>query len=198
MLLTLSQSRSRLLLTDARTTAYLCKLQQALRCMMKPSWKWRVRSMSTKRRIVSACLLFFGATLAWGQSVTGTIRGTVTDASGAVVSGAEITVRGQATGVANTVKSSATGSYDVELLPVGTYRVTVSLAGFKTLQRDNVDVELGNITGLDLRLEIGDASQTVNVTAAAPILKTTEGQTTASVSTEAFADLPLSAGGGRN
>jgi Carboxypeptidase regulatory-like domain len=154
--------------------------------------------MSTKQKIVSACLVTLCATLAWGQTVTGTIRGTITDASGAVVAGADVTVTNEATGVASTIKSSASGGYDAELLPVGTYRITVTLAGFKGLQRDNVDVQLGNITGLDLRLEIGDASQTVNVTAAAPILKTTEGQTTAGVSTDAFADLPLSAGGGRN
>jgi hypothetical protein len=142
--------------------------------------------MSTKNNIVAVCLFICSATGAWGQTVTGTIRGTITDASGGVVAGAEVTVTGEATGVASTVKSSPTGAYDVELLPVGTYRVGVSMAGFKSLQRDNVVVELGNITGLDLRLEIGDASQTVNVTAAAPILKTTEGQTTASVSTAAF------------
>jgi hypothetical protein len=153
---------------------------------------------NTIQKIACAGLLLFGcAMLANGQS-TGTIRGTVTDASGAVVAGADVTVTNEATGVVNTVKSSPTGGYTVELLPVGTYRVDVSLPGFKKLQRDNVDVELGNITGLDLRVEIGDASQTVNVTAAAPILKTTEGQTTASVSTVAFADLPLSAGGGRS
>lgn len=148
---------------------------------------------------LGACLLMFGCALpGWGQSVTGTIRGTITDASGAVIAGAAIKVTNQATGVVTTAESSATGAYTVELLPVGTYRVNVSLPGFKSLQRDNVGVELGNITGLDLRVEVGDSTQTVDVTAAAPILKTTEGQTTASVSTAAFADLPLSAGGGRN
>jgi hypothetical protein len=154
---------------------------------------------NTPRKTACVCFLMFNsAMLTWGQGVTGTIRGTISDASGAVVAGADVTVTNQATGVSTAVKSSTTGGYTVELLPIGTYRVDVSLPGFKKLQRDNVDVELGNITGLDLRVEIGDASQTVNVTAAAPILKTTEGQTTASVSTEAFADLPLSAGGGRS
>jgi hypothetical protein len=147
--------------------------------------------------VICACGVIFGAH-ASAQTVTGSIRGTITDSSGAVVAGADVTVANEATGVSSTVKSTATGAYAVELLPVGSYRVTLALSGFKTLQRDGVMVELGNITGLDLRLELGNASETVNVTAAAPILKTTEGQTTASVSTEAFADLPLSAGGGRN
>ena len=96
-----------------------------------------------------------------------------------------------------TATTTDAGVYNISALPAGTYRVELSLKGFKTLVRDNVVVDVGNIVGLDLRLEIGDTSQTVNVDAAAPILKTEQSATSSEVAVQVYNDLPLSANGGR-
>ncbi|MEP6714550.1 MAG: carboxypeptidase regulatory-like domain-containing protein [Terriglobia bacterium] len=157
------------------------------------------RMNAIARKTVFSCLLLFGcAVLAHGQSVTGAIRGTVTDSSGGLVAGATVTITGQSTGVTSTATSSSTGGYNFELLPLGAYKVEVAASGFKTTHRDNVVVDLGNIVGLDLRLEVGESSQTIDVTESTPILKTEQGQTASSVSAEAFEALPLSAGAGRS
>jgi hypothetical protein len=89
------------------------------------------------------------------------------------------------------------GTYNIGALPSGTYHVEVAQSGFKTVLRDVV-VDVGNVTGLDIGLEVGESSQTVSVDAAPPILKTEQSSTSATVAVDAFGDLPLSAGGGRS
>jgi hypothetical protein len=143
-------------------------------------------------------LLFVFTIYAWAQTDRGAIRGTVADQSGAVVPGALVTATSSTTGVANSAKSTEGGVYNISALPAGAYTVTVVQSGFKTVIRENVVVDVGNVTGLDLKLEVGSSSQSVNVTAAAPILKTEQSSTSAEVAVEAFAELPLSAGGGRS
>ena len=84
-----------------------------------------------------------------------------------------------------------------EAFPLYTYRVEVGQPGFTTI-RTNVLVDVGNVVGLDLRLEVGSSTQTVSVEAAAPILKTKQSSSSAEVAVDAFGELPLSAGGGRS
>jgi len=151
--------------------------------------------MTTRKR-VAAALVF--ATCVWAQTDRGTIRGTIVDQSGAVVPGAVVTAANADTGVSTSAKSTEAGVYSIAALPAGAYSVTVAQTGFKTLTRQNVVVDVGTVTGLDLTLEIGNASQTVNVEEAAPILKTEQSSTSAEVAVEAYSELPLSAGGGRS
>src|SRR5271165_5575841 len=82
-------------------------------------------------RIIFALLVFAATTLA-AQTFRGTILGTVTDTSGAVLPGATITAHSNATGVDRSTQSSADGSYTIPELPIGTYTVTVSQSGFQT------------------------------------------------------------------
>ena len=135
---------------------------------------------------------------AWAQTDRGSIRGTIVDQTGAVVPGATVTVSNAATGISNSVRSNDAGVYGIAALPAGSYRVEAAQTGFKTLIRNNVVVDVGNVTGLDLTLEVGNSTQTVDVNAAAPILKTEQSSTSSEVAVGAYADLPLSAGGGRS
>lgn len=135
---------------------------------------------------------------AWSQTDRGSVRGTITDQSGAVVSGATLRITNTATGVVTPTKSGDGGTYNLSGLPAGTYNIEVSQSGFKTLQRNNIVVDVGSVTGLDLGLEIGSSSQTISIDAAAPILKTEQSATSTEVAVDAFGDLPLSAGGGRS
>ena len=147
-------------------------------------------------RLFICLLLICAGTLA--QTDRGGIRGTITDPSGAVIAGALVTVTNTNTGVAASTKSSDAGTYNITGLTAGTYHVGVVQSGFKTLLRDNVVVDVGGVTGLDFSLQVGDSSQQVTVTTAAPILKTEQSSTSTEVSVAAYSDLPLSAGGGRS
>jgi hypothetical protein len=152
----------------------------------------------SRRALLAISVLLLTAACLSAQTDRGTIRGTVTDQSGAVVPGALVTATSSATGVHSAAKSTDAGIYSIAALPAGAYTVEVQGSGFKTLTRQNVAVDVGDVTGLDLTLEVGNALQTVNVDAAAPILKTEQSSTSTEVSVEAFSDLPLSAGGGRS
>src|SRR6202167_5850646 len=94
-----------------------------------------------KLRILMVFALLSTAMLV-GQTFRGTILGSVTDPSGAVVAGATVKVRNLATGLERTTTTSADGSYAVPELPVGSYSVTVSLAGFQTAITTSVAVDV--------------------------------------------------------
>src|SRR5580698_369999 len=118
--------------------------------------------MATKLLFTCVAALAFAS---WGLAQTdrGGIRGTITDPSGAVVAGASVTVTNSANGVSSAATTTDAGVYSISALPAGTYRVELALKGFKTVVRNNVVVDVGNIVGLNLKLEIGDTSQTVTV-----------------------------------
>lgn len=103
------------------------------------------------------------STIVVGQTFRGTILGTVTDPSGAVVAGATVKVRNLATGLERTTTTSADGSYSVPELPIGSYSVTVSLAGFQTAITTNVDVDVAVERRLDVALKAGKVTEQVEV-----------------------------------
>ena len=101
------------------------------------------------------------------QSDRGTITGTVTDPSGAVIVGASVTATNTATGVSTRTTSSSTGNYTVPLLRGGIYAVTVEQTGFKRFVQTNVLLEVGQTVRVDALMQVGQATQTVEVTAVA-------------------------------
>ncbi|MBV8732829.1 MAG: TonB-dependent receptor, partial [Acidobacteriia bacterium] len=117
-----------------------------------------------------ALITFFGlADNARAQS-TASLQGTITDASGAVLSGAKIVVRNQQTGEERTVTSDSAGVYVVPSLAVGMYRVTVSASGMQTVVANNVLLEVGQATAQNFSLGVASASQAVEVQGAAPVV----------------------------
>src|SRR5690348_2072305 len=94
-----------------------------------------------KFKVLFVFVLVAAGSLA-AQTFRGTILGTVTDASGAVVSGAKVTVKNVATGLERTTQTSADGSYTLPELPIGTYSVTVTQSGFQTSITSNVVVDV--------------------------------------------------------
>src|ERR687891_599314 len=92
----------------------------------------------------------------FGQaSATGSMSGTVTDPSGGVLPGVTVTVENPATGLARPATSDAGGAWAVQMLPVGRYRVTLELDGFKKLVKDGVDVEAAVNRSVPTTLEVG-------------------------------------------
>ena len=100
------------------------------------------------------------------QTPTGIISGTVTDASGAVIPGATVTITNKATSVTRTVKASPEGAYSAPSLEPGVYQVRVEVQGFRTVVRD-ATVEVGATTTADVRMEVGQSTDVVSVEAAA-------------------------------
>ncbi|HUC74061.1 MAG TPA: carboxypeptidase-like regulatory domain-containing protein, partial [Vicinamibacterales bacterium] len=97
---------------------------------------------------------FFPRLLA-AQAVTGTILGTITDSSGAVMPGTTVTLRNTGTGLTRTVTTDAAGEYTVPSLPTGKYTVTAELSGFKTVSVPNVDLGVDQHVRINVRLEVG-------------------------------------------
>lgn len=125
------------------------------------------------------------------QTVTGTINGTVFDSTNAVMPGAAITATNSATNFSRTTKSDELGNYLLTFLPPGDYRVNVSNPGFKAALRAGVTVQADERVRLDFTLEVGEASQTVEVTAGAPLVQTSDATVGEVVDSRHIADLPL-------
>ena len=156
--------------------------------------------MSHKRGVglwalgVVACLVF--AAPAWAQmSTTATISGTVTDASGAVVPQASLTLINEASGVRITTESNNDGSFVVPGLMVGTYTVTVTKQGFQTSTEKGIALHPASVTPVNMVLKVGALVSEVTVAASAAQIQTSTHELSSQVSEEQVATLPLN---GRN
>ena len=120
---------------------------------------------------VLVCLLLvsFGA---YAQSDRGTITGTVSDPTGAMIPSAPIEAKHIETGAVYQIQSSNTGNYTVGQLPAGMYQITVSAPGFKQYVRTGITVQVAQTLRVDIKLEVGNISETVSVNADAPLLMT--------------------------
>src|SRR2546422_2995769 len=126
----------------------------------------RMRGVSGGLRriwMVAAALLLAGGFAASAQTFRGTILGTVTDASGAAVAGANVTVKNQNTGILRTTQTTADGEYRVPELPIGTYTVTVEMSGFQTAITRDVKVDVASEVRADVTLKPGQVSQRIEV-----------------------------------
>jgi len=140
-------------------------------------------------------VLFFLAFTLQAQVDTGTILGTVRDASGAVVPGAKITITNEGTSVAQSTTTSASGNYVFTPLRIGTYTVEVEQPGFKKQRKTGQELNIQQQLVVDFVLEPGEVTTTVDVTEAAPVLQTENGSVGQVVSSRSVNDLPLN---GRN
>ena len=125
------------------------------------------------------------------QSTTGAIVGTVTDPSGAIIAGATVTITNMGTNIAVKTTTDASGEYVVTPLEVGKYSVAVEATGFKRSIRSDVQVNVQDRVRVDGRLEVGQASETVEVQAAAPVLETDTSYLGEVVDSQRIVDLPL-------
>jgi len=131
------------------------------------------------------------AGVVFGQASTGTITGTVTDPTGAVVGGAGVDVTNTETGVAYPTVTTSAGVYTVTNLPVGSYALTVTVAGFKRYQRTGVSLSAAQVLGLNVSLEVGAASESVTVTTEASLLKTESGDVSINITLSQLDNLPV-------
>jgi hypothetical protein len=139
--------------------------------------------------LVTALALAFTA-FAQTTTTTGEINGTVGDNSGTLLPGVTVTVLNKDTGLTRTVYTENDGAYRVSILPPGMYSVTAELAGLGTVQRDNVRVPLGQAANVHLQLN-PQVSEEITVTAAAPVVDTTQTAAQEEVTEEQIENLPI-------
>ncbi|MGA3196768.1 MAG: TonB-dependent receptor [Terriglobales bacterium] len=144
-----------------------------------------------KLRSLVVCVFLLSA-IAFGQTFRGTILGTVTDPSGAVVSGATVKARNEATGLERTTTTSADGSYAIPELPIGTYTLSVTQPGFQTYAATGVSVDVATERRIDAALKAGEVSTRVEVTAEdLPQVETTTNDLGGVLTQETVKDLPV-------
>jgi hypothetical protein len=131
---------------------------------------------------------------AFGQDFRGAITGRITDESGAVLPGVAVTATNVATNGGSTSTSNSEGAYSILYLTPGRYTVVAELSGFKTLQRQGIEVRIGDRLTLDLNLEVGQIQETVLVTAQASMLEMNTGSAGQVIDERRIALLPLSDG----
>src|SRR6184192_3355801 len=129
------------------------------------------------------------------QVDTGSILGTITDASGAAISGAKVTLTNEGTGAALSTTTGADGVYKFTPLKVGSYKVTASYQGFQTTTQTNIEVNVGTDVVINFNLKPGAVTQTVEVVAAVPVLQTQNASVGQVIDSRSVNDLPLN---GRN
>src|SRR5258708_21309705 len=129
------------------------------------------------------------------QSSNGSMSGTVTDPNGAAVPAVKVIAKNPASGIKVETRTSDAGLYVFPRLPVGAYDIEAEKIGFKRLNHPAVEIRIASRQELDLKLEVGDVQQTVQVTAEAPLLETTSSQRGQGLSPQLLNTLPFFAGG---
>jgi len=129
------------------------------------------------------------------QVVTASIRGIISDESGAAVAGAEVTITNVATDYSRTAQTAADGEYSFQGLPLGSYRIHAAHAGFKAVTQTGIELHANDSQVLNVALRIGAVSETVTVEATPVAVETTNGELSGLIQSGQVAELPLN---GRN
>ncbi len=146
--------------------------------------------MKFNRFLVLVTALVIAAVIAFAQSYVGEVRGVVQDPGGAVIANANVTLRNDATGTMRTTVSNSAGEYVFPQADPGTYTVLVETPGFKKLEHKGVIVGTQEKVRLDLKLELGEISQSVSVTTEAPLIENETASNGQVITTQQLDDLP--------
>jgi hypothetical protein len=124
-------------------------------------------------------------------ATTQTLSGTVVDASGAVIPGADVTAKHNGTGITNATVSNSEGLFSIPSLPIGTYTVTVTLQGFKTVVIQNVVLSSASVATVKATMEIGGVTEQVTVSSSSEIVQTQSSTVAQTINTTQITKLPL-------
>ncbi|MDQ6700391.1 MAG: carboxypeptidase-like regulatory domain-containing protein, partial [Acidobacteriota bacterium] len=140
------------------------------------------------------CLVLIAAACC-AQSERGNITGVISDPSGAAIPGADIVITNRATNAVQHAVATSTGEYNAANLSPGDYKVEVTVAGFKSFRQDNVNLAAAGTVRVDAQLQVGQVSETVEVSAAAAQIQTENAKISTAVQNKLVDDLPLVVGG---
>jgi len=149
----------------------------------------QTRGHATLWLAVSLCCLL--AALGFSQEFRATLSGRVFDPTGAAVPNARVEAVNVATNETTTATTDVSGAYTLPFLRPGTYRLTVTASGFKTFTRENIVLQVGQIAGIDVKLEVGEVAERIEVTAQAALLETQTASRSGIVNTTQVTELPL-------
>ncbi|MGO9319121.1 MAG: carboxypeptidase regulatory-like domain-containing protein [Terracidiphilus sp.] len=153
--------------------------------------KCRTIAISGAIAILFAFLSSISAPAAMAQTFRGSIQGTITDSSGAVVPGAQVKVISPSTGLSRTMTSNDQGEYVAAELPLGTYSVTVEKKGFRTTTLTLIPVSVGSPTRADVKLATGAISEVIEVNASVPMVETASNTMGGTIEAIEAAELPV-------
>lgn len=148
-----------------------------------------MHALKLRTRVLA--MLLAAATPAICQTITGRVVGTVTDQAKAAVADAAVTIFNQETGVTWHLKTDTRGDYIAPSLPSGTYRIQVEQPGFRTAVSSNVTVNVANETRVDLVLQVGAVTESVDVIATAPLVRSTTSEVGEIIDHKQVDELPL-------
>ena len=151
----------------------------------------KLQSMVVAVFCLTLVLLICGANAIFAQDVTGSVTGTVTDPSGAAVAGATVTSKSVDRGITYTGVTNEAGIYRIAQLPVGNYDLRIEKNGFQTALYPTFVLHENQIARFDAELKVGQVSQTIEVTGAAPVLKTEATQVDTIINAATNDNLPL-------
>jgi Carboxypeptidase regulatory-like domain/TonB dependent receptor-like, beta-barrel len=156
-----------------------------------------MKKLSTRKSVVLVLFLelLLVPPLTFAQQDTGAIVGTVFDPGGAVVPGATVRVTNTGTNISVSVTTDSSGAFNTPPLRIGIYRMEVEVSGFKKSVRDGISLRVQDRLNLDVRLEVGEVTQTVDVSATEVLLQTQTSSVGQIMETHTIVDLPLN---GRN
>jgi hypothetical protein len=148
-----------------------------------------LKKIAFSPRMLSLVIVLFAAT-AFAQT-TAKILGSVSDASGAAIVGAKITVKNPAFGIERTTQTTPTGGYEVDALPPGKYNVQVEMAGFETQLAKDLVLQISQNSVQNFGLKVASTSEVVTVEAAAPLIESTTMTVGATINQRTVQELPL-------
>src|SRR5947207_2811498 len=151
--------------------------------------------MFRMRIALFALLLLVSTAVLDAQTITGSITGIVTDPSGAVVANVKVIATNVGTNLTFNATTNDAGVFNLVFLPVGRYTLSAEAAGFKKSVLGPFAIEVNQIAKLDVKMEVGEVSQSVEISDVAPILQTESTQTGAALTAETVTSIPLN---GRN
>jgi hypothetical protein len=146
--------------------------------------------MTTRSTVIAAALVLCAASATFARQQTGEIFGRVTDSSGAVLPGATVSVQGASLIQPRIVVTSATGTYRIPELPIGAYRVSFELAGFRSVVQEDIRVTIGFRAQVNAALELSSVQETVTVTGESPLIDTRETGVSTTFDLETMQTLP--------
>ena len=147
--------------------------------------------MLTKPRVFALAVGMLLTSHLYSQEFRATISGRVLDASGSAVPNAKVQAVSVATNETSNASTDASGVYTIPFLRPGGYKLTVTANGFKTFNRENITLTVGQSAGIDVNLEVGALTESVNVTAEAALLETQTASRIAVINTKQVSELPL-------
>jgi Carboxypeptidase regulatory-like domain len=156
-----------------------------------PLLKWKDATVLVLSILSLAVAVCFWPTRGAAQEVTATINGTITDPSGGVVANADVTATDLDRGTAWPAKTNQQGFYNLTRLPVGRYSVRVAAPGFRVAVEPSIELQLNQISAVNIQLAVGQNSETVQVSAEAPLLQTESTEVSTVIDARANVDLPL-------